>query len=211
MKRTVRIVLILVLAGLVVASGAALYIYQYGQADHAAPADVIIVLGGGVNRNGTPGSGHARRIRHAVTLYEKGFAPHILCTGGYDKPGWPKTEAVVCKELLIAAGVPEQAILMEEKSLSTEENVIESQRVMRDNGLKTALVVSDNFHILRSAMLFHDYNLSISTSPAQVTTGPLPLDVAVLSSYREVGAFCWQAFKSLLQLPVTRGPQKYAG
>jgi len=204
--RWLPIILIGALTAFCVASVAALYIYSQGQTDHAAPADVIIVLGAGVRPNGSPNAGHMRRAAHAAALYKQGLAPFVLCTGGFDLPGDVRTEADVCADLIRQAGVPATAILTEEISQSTEQNAIEAQKVMQAHGLTTALVVSDNFHLLRSAIVFKTYNIPAVFSPAEVTSGPLDWRSAIPSSYREVAALAWYAIKSALHLPYTESP-----
>src|SRR5258708_35094443 len=120
--RWLPIVLIGALTAFCLTNAAALYIYSQGQTDHAAPADVIIVLGAGVRHNGSPNSGHLRRAAHAAALYKQGLAPVVLCTGGFDTPRDVRTEADVCADLLRQAGVPTTAILTEETSASTEQH-----------------------------------------------------------------------------------------
>jgi len=95
-------------------------IYALGQTDHAAPADVIVILGGGVFQDGTPSSAEIRRAQHAAALFRRGLSPLILCTGGYDSPRHTISEAAACAELLQAAGLPSSAIMIEEQSQSTE-------------------------------------------------------------------------------------------
>jgi uncharacterized SAM-binding protein YcdF (DUF218 family) len=187
-----------------------LFIYLSGQSDEAASpdtkADVIIVLGAGVFQNGGPSEGQVRRTKHGADLYFSGHAPLILCTGGYDTPKHVKTEAEVCSELLLNYGVPTSAILMEQISQSTEENAIEARKVMDAHQLKTSILVTDNFHVLRSRMLFGVYNVPVIVSPAQATTAPLGFGTALYSSWREVAGFGWYAVKSLLHLPITDTP-----
>ena len=189
-----------------VPSAATLYIYSKGQADHAAPADVIIVLGSGVRPNGSPSAGHLRRAAHAAALYKQGLAPVVLCTGGFDLPADARTEADVCAELLRQAGVPGAAILTEEISASTEQNAIQAQKVMQAHSLTTALVVSDNYHLLRAATVFKAYNIQAVFSPAQITSGPLDWRSAVFGSYRETFALAWYHIKSALRLNSTETP-----
>jgi len=164
------------------------------------------VLGAGVFQNGDPSAGQIRRTKHGAYLYFNGHAPLILCTGGYDTPQHVKTEAQVCSELLQSYHVPSSAILMEEISLSTEGNAIQARKVMDNYHLNTAILVTDNFHILRSRMLFGVYKVPIIVSPAQASTGALPFGTALSSSWREVAAFGWYAFKSVLHLPFTETP-----
>lgn len=179
-----------------------LYIYQYGQADRAAPADVIIILGAGTRPNGTPAAAYTRRIRHGVALYDAGLAPYMLCTGGYTERR-PVSEARACVGLLRDLGVPESAILFEEISRSTEENAIEARRIMNEHGLTTAILVSDNFHLLRAEWIFRDQGIPITLSPAQATVGPLYWRTAVSNTAREVAALGWYALKGVLGLPHT--------
>jgi uncharacterized SAM-binding protein YcdF (DUF218 family) len=204
-RRWIRIVLATGSIIFLLCTVSALYIYAYGQTDHAQQADVIIILGAGVEQNGKPDQGTIRRARHGAALYNKGLAPYILCTGGFvSNP--QKSEASACKEILLELNIPESAILLEEKSNSTEENAIESRIVMDAKQFKTAVLVSDNFHLLRAEMLFHNRGMTVYPSPAQVTSGTLDLYWGVLFTYREVAAFIWHGLKSALHLPYTSSP-----
>lgn len=178
-------------------------IYALGQADHAAPADVIVILGGGVFQDGTPSSAEIRRTQHAAALFRQGLSPLLLCTGGYDSPHHTKSESTSCAELLQEAGVPSSAVLTEEYSQSTEENAIETRKIMDARGLKTALLVSDNYHLVRARIIFLEHGVPVLVSPAQVTAGPLSVDWVIYGSYREVAAFGWYAIQHLLHLPFT--------
>jgi uncharacterized SAM-binding protein YcdF (DUF218 family) len=180
----------------------AVYIFQYGQPDQAASADVIIVLGAGTRPDGKASAATWRRTQHAATLYKRGLAPYILCTGNPTPPS-PISEAQACATVLQQAGIPLSAIVMEENSTSTEENAIEARKVMDKHSLKTALLVTDDFHMLRAEMLFHKYGFTVLRSPAQVTTGPMDWWLVVYDSYREVAAVSWYTFKTVLNLPYT--------
>lgn len=201
-RRFLHLLIAFLLVGFIVATAAALYIYQYGQADHAAAADVIVVLGGGTFSDGSPSPATTRRVEHAVALYQKGLAPYLICAGGYTQQH-PKSEAQACADLARQKGVPDSAILMEEVSTSTEENAIEVRKVMVAHGFKMALLVTDNFHMLRAEMLFHRQGVNVILSPAQATTGSLEAWRAIPDTYREVGAFVWYALKTALGLPYT--------
>jgi uncharacterized SAM-binding protein YcdF (DUF218 family) len=184
------------------ATAAAMVVYQYGQADHAAAADVIIVLGAGTLKDGSPSPATIRRTRHAAALYHNGLAPYLLCTGTYTQQH-PKSEAQACAEVAQKEGVPISAIVMEENSASTEENAIEARKIMDQRGFKSAVLVTDNFHMLRAEMLFKRQSIPVFLSPAQVTSGPLDWWLAVFNSYREVGALAWYEVKTALGLPYT--------
>lgn len=176
-----------------IASIAAALIFQYGQqfVGKAPPsAEVIIVLGAGTNWDGSPTTEQIRRVMHGVTLFKQGVASRLLCTGR-QAPGHPTSEAQTCVDLVEAQGVSPNAILREDISANTQENIIQSQRVMATNGLHTAVVVSSSYHLFRAQWLCDLYGLSASYSAAETTQGPLPLGQTVAAAYREVGALIW--------------------
>lgn len=177
----------LLLVGGIGSAGLALYIFWYGQADRATASDVIIVLGAGTRNDGTANRALARRVRHGVTLYQRGLAPYLLCTGGYTN-GHPKSEAEVCADLAAKLGVPQNMILQDRTSTNTLENVIESRKLMQPLNLKTAVVVSDNFHLFRAEWLFNEFGIKTYLSPAQSTQGRLTYTNAALGTVRELGA-----------------------
>jgi len=201
-RRLFRLLLALVIGSFVIVTALAAYVYQYGRTDQAAKADVIVVLGGGVLANGNASPSTTRRVKHAVALYERGLAPLILCTGGYTERG-PTSEAQACANLAEQEGVPATAILLEEHSSSTEENAIETQKVMAANHLNTALIVSDDFHLLRARLIFRARGINVITSPSYLTAGTYEWGWEVYNSYREVGALVWYMVKSALGIPIT--------
>jgi uncharacterized SAM-binding protein YcdF (DUF218 family) len=174
-----------------------LYIYAYGQTDRATqPADVIIILGAGTRVDGSPNRAEIRRVRHAVALYNRGLAPALLCTGGITE-NHPKSEAQTCLDLARGLGVPAEALFYEDASTNTMENVIEARAVMNAHHFKTAIVVSDNFHLLRAEWLFREYSVPVEVSPAQATQGPLTFATATASTLREFGSFFLNGFRIL--------------
>jgi uncharacterized SAM-binding protein YcdF (DUF218 family) len=179
-------------------------VHLHGRGDEARPADVIIVLGAGVDRSGRAGFALSRRATHAITLYQQGLAKAILCSGGVP-PNRPNSEAYACQQFLLARGIPQEAIFLEERSRSTEENAFYSADVLRANGWEQALVVTDAFHILRARWIFAQAGVhaGFSPVPAERVNG---WNVYLASLTREVAALHWQAFKTLLGLPITYVP-----
>lgn len=201
LRRWQRVVLILLLVWLVVVAGLCSAIYAFGQVDHAQSADVIIVLGAGLNSDNEPGSALIRRANHAAALWQQGLAAAIICTGGVTGRTTTRSEASACGELLSKAGVPGEAIFLEEQSRSTEENAIYSDEIMQAQGWTSAVLVSDSFHMLRAQWLFQQRGMKVVTSPVPVSQmGPLDYGIAVA---REIAAFHWQVFKQALHLPIT--------
>ncbi|OGU09610.1 MAG: hypothetical protein A2X82_07495 [Geobacteraceae bacterium GWC2_55_20] len=99
-------------------------------------ADVIVLLGGE----------NVSRVEKAAALYQAGYAPTVLVTG--------KNEAELMGVNLIAAGVPESAILFEPAASSTFENALFSIPVLKQRNMKNALLVTSWFHSRRATAVF---------------------------------------------------------
>ncbi len=187
--------------GFLAATLMALSVFIYGEKKREPlptthSADVILILDGGTHRDGMPSNAQLRRVNHAVLLYRHGVAPYILCTGGLDRPDYVKTEAQACVDQATALGVPASAILREDVSLNTEQNLFEAQKVLDAKQLRMAIIVSDSFHLFRAERLVMHYRLNVvAYSPAQATQGALPLVEGAISCYREVGAMIWDTIR----------------
>ncbi|MBW4436592.1 MAG: YdcF family protein [Pleurocapsa minor GSE-CHR-MK-17-07R] len=201
LMKIVRILLVIGLVWLAVVLVLGVVVIVYGETDNASPSDTIIVLGSGLRRDNQPGPSLTRRSRHAASLYAQGMAETIICTGGLTA-GRNRSEASGCAEVLMANGVPESAILLEERSRSTEENALFSHEIMRANGLTNAIIVSDGYHLLRAQWIFTQEGIPVVTSPA-VTP---PIMTLFISTAREILALHWQLVKTVLNLPFTYVP-----
>ena len=200
-SRRLRICLLLFAAALLYFSAFIAFIHHSGGIDTAAEADVIIVLGAGLHRDGRPGHALTRRSLQAAGLWQDGLAPLVLCTGGQDEY-YPRTEASACREILVAQGIPDSAILLEERSRSTEENAIYSRQVLDDLGLARVVLVSDGYHMLRAGWLFRQRGFEPYISPVPASRMRRALDYPRALT-REFLAFQWQFLKEFFQIPLT--------
>ena len=100
------------------------------------------------------------RLNVAVKLYKEKRAPFILFSGGKGKKG-VVAEAKAMKEKALSLGIPEEAILTEEESYNTTENVLCSMLVLERKfllqNIKRLLVVSSPFHIQRLSLTISRY------------------------------------------------------
>ena len=142
-------------------------IVLYADRDDRAPADCIIVLGAGTNGT-TPNAVFRERLNHAVTLYEAGYADTILLTGGYS-PGNERSDAAIAGQYLIELGIPAEAILLEERSTITQENLQFAKEIMDSHNLSTCILVSDPLHMKRSMMMAKDYEIEAFPSSTPTT------------------------------------------
>ena len=82
--------------------------------------------------------------RRAAQLYRQGYAPLLLFTGGLGRNTrlmWTQSEASRFARIAIEAGVPERAILLEDRSTNSGENLLFSRRLLRQRGLDHPRVI----------------------------------------------------------------------
>lgn len=165
------VVLLITVGGLTILY---LQIDARSRVDAARPADAIIVLGSKVDPGGRPGPSLAARIQHAIALYQAGYAPYMIFSGGVGDN--PPSEAEAMRRAASSAGVPDSAMILEDQSHSTEENLANVKALMDARGLKSAIIVSDPFHLYRSEIIARDlgidaYGSGASNSPAYTNLG----------------------------------------
>lgn len=142
-------------------------IVKYADKDEAQKADVIIVLGAGTY-GGEVSPVFRERINHAITLYNEGYAPKIIMTGGLGK-GNAVSDAYAAKQYAISAGIPAEDILLEQRSSITQENLIFAREIMDKEKMKTAIIVSDPLHMKRAMLLARDAGVDGFSSPTPTT------------------------------------------
>jgi uncharacterized SAM-binding protein YcdF (DUF218 family) len=138
-------------------------IQQQSTIDEAQPADAIIILGAAEYR-GKPSPVLEARLNHALYLYLKKMAPRIITTGGAG--GDPVfTEGSVGRNYLTRRGVPPESIVVEGEGESTVYSVTAVGEIMRRMNLKSAIVVSDGYHIYRVKKMLESSGVRVYGSP----------------------------------------------
>ena len=142
-------------------------IWSYASVDETRHADVAIVLG--ADAHGDEVSPVFReRINHGIWLYENGYVDYLLFTGGVGD-GNTRSDAAVAAGYAVEQGLPADAILLEETSTITEENLENARKIMEEKGLSTALLVSDPLHMKRAMLMAEDYGVTAYSSPTRTT------------------------------------------
>jgi uncharacterized SAM-binding protein YcdF (DUF218 family) len=144
----------------------------YGRRDEARPADAIVVLGA-AQYDGRPSPVLRARLDHAIQLYRADLAPYLILTGGVGV-GDTVSEAEVGKRYAMHAGVPSKRILIEPSGVSSDESMRTVRRLMDGQHLRTALLVSDPFHMLRLHILASHLDIRAYSSPTR--TSPIRLE-----------------------------------
>lgn len=186
MKWGVRVALLVMVAVLGYLGYVAFQIQKESVVDEASTdqitADAIVVLGAAEYR-GRPSPVLEARLNHALFLYLKGRAPRIITTGGAG--GDPVfTESTVARAYLARRGVPAEAIVVENEGDSTVHSIVAVAEIMRRMNLKSAIVVSDGYHIYRVKKM-------LEASGVRVYGSPRPSNEQ--SGLREKWMYCRQA------------------
>ena len=122
-----------------------------------------MVLGAQVLRGGRPSRPLEARTRHAGRVYARGAADLLIPTGGEGEH--PPSEAEVMAGILRGMGVPEEAILREDRARSTWESALLVAGIARDRRLGAVLVVTDPLHCVRTVAAFGRAGLQASAEP----------------------------------------------
>ena len=171
----------------------ALSLERYGSREPPGGSfDAIVVAGCRVLPGGRPSRALRRRAAHGARLLLEGRAPRLVLTGGVGEHG--PSEARVAAGVVRALGIPEAAILLEERSTSTEGNARGARARLEaagQLGQGRVLVVTDAYHVLRAERVFARYfevarGVGSNGAPWTRTRGALR-EVLALAGYGLLG------------------------
>jgi vancomycin permeability regulator SanA len=130
--------------------------------DNKKTVDAGTVLGAAVWGGNRPSPVLRERINKGYELFSFGIIKNIILTGG-GAPG-EMTEAEVSKNELLKKGVPERNIFIENKSNSTLEQIAYlNNNLYKKNDWKEIVVISDNFHLLRTKQICKFFGINAYT------------------------------------------------
>ena len=125
-------------------------LWEYHQMNHALEkTDCILVLG----------SHDLRVAERGAGLYLQGWAPLLIFSGGlgnFTQGMWTEPEADQFARIALNMGVPQKAILVENQSTNTGENILFTQKMLTERGLdpKSFIVVQKPYMERRSYATF---------------------------------------------------------
>jgi uncharacterized SAM-binding protein YcdF (DUF218 family) len=170
MRRVLLVLLVLVLAYFAVTTA---LVARWMGKDERPRVDAIVVLGA-AQYDGRPSAIYEARLKHAIDLYSGGVAPLLVFTGGRE-PGDRYTEGGSGARWATERGVPAAAVLAEEQSRTTYQNLAGAKRALErrnpDGGRPRIVVVSDPFHMFRAVRQAADLGMDAYPSPTR--TSPL--------------------------------------
>jgi len=110
-------------------------LFRYHDVSETPPAPVDLIVG--------LGSYQPAVADHCARLYHDGLAPFVVFTGGFGN--WTRgvlaqTEAEMFRDRALAAGVSEEAILLEPEAANLGENATRTRRLIEARGLQAERV-----------------------------------------------------------------------
>ena len=195
-------------------------LWDYHHMNHQLKkADCILVLG----------SHDTRVAERGAELYLQGWAPLIIFSGGLGrltKGEWNQPEADLFAQIAIEKGVPQDAILIENQSTNTGENILFTQQLLEQKGLHphNFILVQKPYMERRSYATFKKHwpqmNVcvtSLQLSMEEYATGEMSIEKVInimvgdlqrikiypqkgFQLYQEIPADIWQAYEQLVAL-----------
>ena len=161
-------------------------ILAQGGRDETRQANAAIVLGA-AQWGGAPSPVLRARLDRALDLFRRGTVSRIILTGGTGV-GDSVAEAAASRDYLAGRGVPATALLAEETGVTTFESLTNAVALTRSNGIESVLLVSDDYHMLRSLKMAHDLGMDAAGSPVHTSTAGINAEAAA-HVLREAGAY----------------------
>jgi uncharacterized SAM-binding protein YcdF (DUF218 family) len=154
---------------------------------------VAVVLGTEVLPGGRPSRTLEARVRHAARLYREGRVSLLVPTGGLGEH--PPSEAEVMARLLREDGVPESAVLIEDRALNTWDSARLVAGMADKLGVESVVVVTDPLHCVRTVAAFRKAGLKAWAEP--VYSRPMWRGKWLRRGQliREIGALAWYGMR----------------
>jgi uncharacterized SAM-binding protein YcdF (DUF218 family) len=162
--RWVRILILVVGVVVLFLVSTAVQVVETASRQEVRPADAIVVFGA-AEYSGRPSPVLKARLDHALDLFHQGIAPVVITTGGAaSDPVF--SEGGVGRDYLMRHGVPERSLIAETQGRDTSESAARVAVIMRANGLRSCVAVSDAYHVFRiRKLLEHEGIGPVYTAP----------------------------------------------
>lgn len=152
--------------------------------------DCIVVLGAGLNSDGSPSPMLQERLDKGIELYERGLAKKMIMSGDHENTDHDEVNAM--KNYAIEKGVPSEDIFMDHAGLSTYDSMYRTKDIFQ---AKNALVVTQKYHLYRAVYIGKTLDLTTYGVDAEKTV----YNGAVYREMREVLARIKDFFKCIIK------------
>ncbi len=120
------------------------------------PADFLVMLGGG-----------SERADKVVALYQEGYAPYVICSGGH-----PTVDDDL--NTLKKGGIPVGKIIINDHATSTWDEAQQVMRILQMKKARSALIVTSAWHTRRAQATYQKFNSGVPIPLIFVPSEPAP-------------------------------------
>jgi len=128
-------------------------------------ADVIVVLGGGIDKGHYLNFRSTQRLVRGAQLYFAGQAKKIIFAGG-DPAKVGVAEATVMVQEARRLNIPADDIIAEKHSNHTYEQVVAIKKIAEKQRWKSIILVTSYIHLKRSLLAFEQAGFKVYPAPA---------------------------------------------
>jgi len=131
------------------------YAWLYARLPVRRRADFVVVLGSGLVGGGRVPPLLASRLDRGLAVCRKQAGQPLLLMSGGKGSDEQVSEAAAMAAYVAERGFPQSRLILEDRSRTTEENLVNSKAIMtrlRPDGYRCVIVTS-NFHVFRAAMI----------------------------------------------------------
>ncbi|NQT21505.1 MAG: YdcF family protein [Planctomycetes bacterium] len=126
-------------------------------------------------------------------LFEQGLGKRMVFSGGRN-PAAPLSEPQAMEKIALDRGIPEDAIILDERGSNTFATVASAKALARRHGWRRLLMVSHDYHLSRISALSHRAGLVAYTVPAHETRA---LTMKPYYIQREIAAWIYYYLKGV--------------
>lgn len=123
-----------------------------GLNDNHKNADIALILGNKVNKDGTLSKRLEKRLACGLNLYRQKRIKKIIVSGGLGKEGFYEGDKM--RDYLIKNNIPAKAIIVDNFGNNTMASIENTLKLKDSLKFKSIIVVSQYFHVSRTKMLF---------------------------------------------------------
>lgn len=122
--------------------------------------DYIVVLGAGIEADGSPSPLLSERLNTAISLYEGGAATEIIISGGHDEA---ESEVNAMHNYLTDHGIPSAAIVRDNQGDNTFASI---KNLSTTYNADSVILVSQKFHLYRACYIAEQMGMTVYGCPA---------------------------------------------
>ncbi|MFD3700648.1 YdcF family protein [Streptomyces sp. NPDC058646] len=168
------------------------YAFLYGRIKVRGDVDHVVMLGSGLIGGDRVPPLLASRLRKGQQIHDaqiaRGGRPPVLLVSGGKGSDERVSEARAMADWLVAQGAPAAHVRLEDRSRTTEENMLFSREIMEaDLPGYRCVVVTNNFHAFRAAMMAGKTGVN-----GQVVGAPTARYFLPTATLREFVAVFWE-------------------